>query len=129
MRFFLGTYRINGKRLPSPNMVVNFAAESHVDRSILGPVEFIKSNIHGTFCLLEAAKGNWQLFPGYMASKPAAHGNNHTSYQSEKPICRFLHVSTDEVYGSLSDTQAFSVRLRNMIPAAPIQPPKQPQII
>jgi dTDP-glucose 4,6-dehydratase len=61
--------------------VVNFAAESHVDRSILGPDAFIKTNIHGTFTLLEAAKAAWQ---------DVSKGQ------------RFLHVSTDEVYGSLA---------------------------
>ena len=60
--------------------VVNFAAESHVDRSILGPDAFINTNIQGTFALLEAAKAAW-------------------SPLSEE--VRFLHVSTDEVYGSL----------------------------
>ncbi|NOY16385.1 MAG: dTDP-glucose 4,6-dehydratase [Gammaproteobacteria bacterium] len=60
--------------------VVNFAAESHVDRSILGPEEFIKTNVNGTFTLLEAARNGWD--------------KDNTS-------CRFLHVSTDEVYGSL----------------------------
>jgi len=60
--------------------VVNFAAESHVDRSITGPEAFIKTNVHGTFTLLEAARNSWE---------------NDTS------ACRFLHVSTDEVYGSL----------------------------
>ncbi|NHZ69841.1 MAG: dTDP-glucose 4,6-dehydratase, partial [Thermotogales bacterium] len=60
--------------------IINFAAESHVDRSILGPEAFIKTNIHGTFTLLEAARKLWD--------------KDNTS-------CRFLHVSTDEVYGSL----------------------------
>jgi dTDP-glucose 4,6-dehydratase len=60
--------------------VVNFAAESHVDRSILGPEAFIKTNVHGTFTLLEAARKYWG---------------------DEQTACRFLHVSTDEVYGSL----------------------------
>jgi len=69
-------------------MVVNFAAESHVDRSILGPEAFIKTNVMGTFTLLEAARKHWQ---------------NDTS------ACRFLHVSTDEVYGSLGpDDPAFT---------------------
>ena len=68
--------------------VVHFAAESHVDRSILGPDAFIKTNIHGTFTLLEAAKDAWQ-----------------DTSQGQ----RFLHVSTDEVYGSLApDAPAFS---------------------
>jgi dTDP-glucose 4,6-dehydratase len=70
------------------SMVVNFAAESHVDRSILGPEAFIKTNVLGTFTLLEAARKHWQ---------------NDTS------ACRFLHVSTDEVYGSLEpDEPAFT---------------------
>ena len=60
--------------------VVHFAAESHVDRSILGPDAFIRTNVHGTFTLLEAAKAAWGDFAGGQ---------------------RFLHVSTDEVYGSL----------------------------
>lgn len=72
--------------------VVHFAAESHVDRSIVGPDEFIRTNIFGTFSLLEAARKNW-LEP---------EGANKSGY------CRFLHVSTDEVYGSLGDTGYFS---------------------
>ncbi|MDH3559591.1 MAG: dTDP-glucose 4,6-dehydratase [Gammaproteobacteria bacterium] len=68
--------------------VVNFAAESHVDRSILGPDAFIKANVQGTFALLEAAKSVWKDFT---------------------PAQRFLHVSTDEVYGSLApDEPAFT---------------------
>lgn len=68
-----------------PTIVVNFAAESHVDRSILGPAEFIQSNILGTFILLEVARENW---------------NN------DKNVL-FHHISTDEVYGSLGDTGYF----------------------
>lgn len=63
--------------------VVHFAAESHVDRSITGPAEFVQTNIVGTFTLLEAARAAW-LSDGKAAAS-----------------CRFLHVSTDEVYGSL----------------------------
>jgi dTDP-glucose 4,6-dehydratase len=70
--------------------VVHFAAESHVDRSIDGPGEFIKTNILGTFTLLEAARASW------LADGKAADGK------------RFLHVSTDEVYGSLGDTGYFT---------------------
>jgi dTDP-glucose 4,6-dehydratase len=69
-----------------PDVVVNFAAESHVDRSILGPGAFVETNINGTFTLLEAARKYF--------------GTNR-----EK---RFLHVSTDEVYGSLGPTGAFT---------------------
>ncbi len=75
-----------------PRAVVNFAAESHVDRSILGPGEFIQTNIVGTFNLLEAVRAYW----GGLDPKA-------------KTAFRFLHVSTDEVYGSLSKTDpAFS---------------------
>ncbi|MCI5189792.1 MAG: NAD-dependent epimerase/dehydratase family protein, partial [Candidatus Electrothrix sp. AS4_5] len=70
--------------------VVHFAAESHVDRSITGPAEFIRTNITGTFTLLEAAKKSWL-------------DNRLHSDQ-----CRFLHVSTDEVYGSLGATGYFT---------------------
>ena len=75
-----------------PRAVVHFAAESHVDRSIHGPAEFIRTNVQGTFTLLEAARALW-------ATLPAA----------DKAAFRFLHVSTDEVYGSLGrDDPAFS---------------------
>ena len=70
--------------------VVHFAAESHVDRSITGPAEFIQTNIFGTFTLLEAARKQW-LESG-----------------ADSRHCRFLHVSTDEVYGSLDDTGYFT---------------------
>jgi dTDP-glucose 4,6-dehydratase len=65
--------------------VVNFAAESHVDRSIHGPSDFIQTNVVGTFNLLEAVRAYWSDLP-----------------ETEKASFRFLHVSTDEVYGSLS---------------------------
>jgi dTDP-glucose 4,6-dehydratase len=70
--------------------VVNFAAESHVDRSIVDPADFLHTNILGTFTLLEAAKEFWLDAPSDVDKK------------------RFLHVSTDEVYGSLSDTGLFT---------------------
>lgn len=70
--------------------VVHFAAESHVDRSITGPAEFITTNVVGTFTLLETARKNW-LYEG------TGEGNH----------C-FLHVSTDEVYGSLGETGYFT---------------------
>ncbi|QYY32302.1 dTDP-glucose 4,6-dehydratase [Cupriavidus pinatubonensis] len=69
-----------------PRAVVHFAAESHVDRSIHGPGEFIQTNIVGTFTLLEAARTYWGAL-----EEPA------------KSAFRFLHVSTDEVFGSLSE--------------------------
>ncbi len=72
--------------------VVNFAAESHVDRSIHGPGDFIQTNVVGTFNLLEAVRAYWSELPDVAKSE-----------------FRFLHVSTDEVYGSLSPTDpAFS---------------------
>lgn len=75
-----------------PTAIINFAAESHVDRSIKGPREFIETNVMGTFTLLEAARHYWDGLPGV-----------------EKDDFRFLHVSTDEVYGTLAvDDPAFS---------------------
>ena len=70
-----------------PRAVLNFAAESHVDRSIHGPADFIQTNIVGTFNLLEAVRTYWSDLP-----------------VDEKAAFRFLHVSTDEVYGTLSAT-------------------------
>jgi dTDP-glucose 4,6-dehydratase len=67
-----------------PRAIVHFAAESHVDRSIHGPAAFVRTNVEGTFTLLEAARGWWGALPA-----------------AEKMAFRFLHVSTDEVYGSL----------------------------
>ncbi|OCZ92329.1 dTDP-glucose 4,6-dehydratase [Achromobacter xylosoxidans] len=75
-----------------PRAVINFAAESHVDRSILGPGEFIQTNIVGTFNLLEATRAYWAALPA-----------------PERAAFRFLHISTDEVYGSLQpEAAAFS---------------------
>jgi dTDP-glucose 4,6-dehydratase len=70
-----------------PRLIVNFAAESHVDRSIHGPEVFIQTNIVGTFRLIEAVREYWLALPDV-----------------EKTAFRFLHVSTDEVYGSLTIT-------------------------
>ena len=68
-----------------PRAIVHFAAESHVDRSIHGPGEFIQTNVVGTFTLLECARAYW-----------------NTLEEPQKKAFRFLHVSTDEVYGSLA---------------------------
>ena len=73
-----------------PRAIVNFAAESHVDRSIDGPAAFIQTNVVGTLVLLEAARDYWLTLTG-----------------RERADFRFLHVSTDEVYGSLSDNGYF----------------------
>src|SRR6266853_2111405 len=67
-----------------PRAIVHFAAESHVDRSIHGPDDFIRTNVNGTFCLLEAARSYWNSLA-----------------DADKIAFRFLHVSTDEVFGSL----------------------------
>ena len=74
-----------------PEAVVNFAAESHVDRSIDGPGEFIQTNVVGTFGLLEAVRHYWESLTGV-----------------ERNAFRFLHVSTDEVYGSLGPEGFFT---------------------
>jgi len=68
----------------APRAVLHFAAESHVDRSILGPAEFVQTNMVGTFTLLEAVRQYW-----------------HAQDEARRKAFRFLHVSTDEVYGSL----------------------------
>jgi dTDP-glucose 4,6-dehydratase len=68
-----------------PWAIVHFAAESHVDRSILGPAAFMQTNIEGTFQLLEAVREYWSELPA-----------------GQRDVFRFLHVSTDEVYGSLT---------------------------
>jgi dTDP-glucose 4,6-dehydratase len=74
--------------------VIHFAAESHVDNSISGPETFIKTNINGTFTLLEVARGQWMQEPFVKKSR----------YEH----ARFLHISTDEVYGSLGPTGLFT---------------------
>jgi dTDP-glucose 4,6-dehydratase len=75
-----------------PRAVLNFAAESHVDRSIVGPQAFVETNVLGTFNLLEAVRAYWNDLPA-----------------DERAAFRFLHVSTDEVYGSLQpDAPAFT---------------------
>lgn len=74
-----------------PQAILNFAAESHVDRSIDGPAAFVQTNVVGTLALLEAARDYWKSLQG-----------------AEREAFRFLHVSTDEVYGSLGDTGRFT---------------------
>jgi len=83
----IGDQELVGRLLAAhkPRAIVNFAAESHVDRSIHGPEDFVQTNIVGTFRLLEAARAHW----GGLSD-------------GEKSAFRFLHVSTDEVYGSLA---------------------------
>ena len=85
-----------------PRAVINFAAESHVDRSIHGPGEFIQTNVVGTFNLLEAVRGYWSAMP-----------------TEQKAAFRFLHVSTDEVYGSLEPTDPAFREDNNYEPNSP----------
>jgi len=88
-----------------PRAIVHFAAESHVDRSIEGPGEFIQTNVIGTFHLLQAARN---LHVDYLANAP-----------SMASSFRFLHVSTDEVYGSLNDTDPSFTELTAYAPNSP----------
>ncbi len=74
----------------APDAILHLAAESHVDRSIDGPAEFIRTNLVGTFALLQAARNYWEKLPA-----------------DRRDAFRFIHVSTDEVFGSLGDTGAF----------------------
>jgi len=85
-----------------PRAIVNFAAESHVDRSIHGPAEFIQTNIVGTFHLLEATRAYWNALD-----------------EVTKKAFRFLHVSTDEVYGSLSPTDPAFTETKQYEPNSP----------
>lgn len=85
-----------------PDAIINFAAETHVDRSIFSPQDFIQTNVLGTFQLLEASRHYWQKL----------------SPQKQQEF-RFLHVSTDEVYGSLSSTEP---AFREDTPYAPNSP-------
>ncbi len=85
-----------------PDIVMHLAAESHVDRSIDGPGDFIKTNIVGTFTLLEQSKNYWQSLEG-----------------DKKNNFRFLHVSTDEVYGDLEGTTDFFSEETSYDPSSP----------
>ena len=84
-----------------PSAVVNFAAESHVDRSIEGPAAFIETNVVGAWVVLESARNYWSDLPSM-----------------EKDSFRFLQISTDEVYGSLGESGAFT----ELTPMAPNSP-------
>jgi len=90
----LGEYR--------PRAIVHFAAESHVDRSIHGPGTFIKTNVDGTFTLLEAARAHWSGLNG-----------------TEREAFRFHHVSTDEVYGSLGPSDPPFAETKTYEPNSP----------
>jgi dTDP-glucose 4,6-dehydratase len=85
-----------------PRAIINFAAESHVDRSIHGPEDFVQTNIVGTFRLLEAARNYWNGLDG-----------------QAKRNFRFVHVSTDEVYGSLANDEPAFTEARAYQPNSP----------
>jgi len=85
-----------------PRAVINFAAESHVDRSIHGPEDFIQTNVVGTMRLLQSVRAYWQSLPSTTQSG-----------------FRFLHVSTDEVYGSLAPTDAAFAETHKIEPNSP----------
>ena len=85
-----------------PRAIVNFAAETHVDRSIHGPAAFIETNVVGTFGLLDATRAWWTALT-----------------KAERESFRFVHVSTDEVYGSLSPADP---AFRETTPYAPNSP-------
>ena len=85
-----------------PEAIVHFAAESHVDRSIASPDAFIRTNVNGTFTLLEAARRHWETLQG-----------------EERERFRFLHVSTDEVYGSLGPRDAAFTERTPFAPNSP----------
>lgn len=100
----IGDTRLTEKLLAEhrPRAIVNFAAESHVDRSIHGPEDFIQTNIVGTFHLLEAVRAYWSALAG-----------------TEKAAFRFLHVSTDEVYGSLAKGEPAFTETHRYAPNSP----------
>jgi len=86
VEFIFNEYDIQG--------VIHFAAESHVDNSIKNPESFIKTNVNGTFTLIDVAKNHWM-------EKPFVY--RHSALDTESKPARFHHISTDEVYGTLSD--------------------------
>ena len=85
-----------------PRAIINFAAESHVDRSITGPQDFIQTNIVGTFNLLESTRTYWNNLP-----------------EADKQKFRFIHISTDEVYGSLGPTDPAFKETNPYLPNSP----------
>ena len=116
-----------------PRAVVNFAAESHVDRSIHGPGEFIQTNIVGTFNLLEAVRGYWRQLPQENMDRFVPRDDVGTSSAAQKFVIasearqsmvtqegfRFLHVSTDEVYGSFAKGDAAFTEAHRYEPNSP----------
>src|SRR5207248_9086318 len=88
-----------------PRAIVHFAAESHVDRSIAGPAEFVQTNVVGTWALLEEARAYWDT-------------------RGRDAEFRFLHVSTDEVYGSLGPNDPAFTEETPYAPNSPYAAPK-----
>jgi dTDP-D-glucose 4,6-dehydratase len=95
-----------------PDAVMHLAAESHVDRSIDGPGDFVHTNVTGTFVLLEAARAYFATLQGEKRAK-----------------FRFHHISTDEVFGALAMATRRSTSTRRMIRAARIRPARRPRTI
>src|SRR5271157_5847582 len=85
-----------------PHAIVHFAAESHVDRSIHGPDDFVQTNVNGTFSLLEETRAYWSALP-----------------EADRRAFRFLHVSTDEVYGSLGPNDSAFTETTPYAPNSP----------
>src|SRR5882724_5605569 len=85
-----------------PRAILHFAAESHVDRSIHGPDDFVRTNVNGTFSLLEETRAYWTEMPAH-----------------EQAAFRFLHVSTDEVFGSLGANDPPFTELNAYAPNSP----------
>jgi dTDP-glucose 4,6-dehydratase len=100
----IGNSKLVGRLLREhrPRAVLNFAAESHVDRSIHGPEQFIQTNVVGTFRLLDTLRPWWAQLP-----------------DAERSAFRFLHVSTDEVYGSLGPKEPAFAESRRYEPNSP----------
>ena len=96
------TFVADAIRRHQPRAIVNFAAESHVDRSIHGPAEFVQTNIVGTFVLLDVARTYWATLP-----------------ETQRAEFRFLHVSTDEVYGTLAPGDAAFTEVTRYEPNSP----------
>ena len=95
-----------------PDIVMHLAAESHVDRSIDGPMQFIQTNVVGTATMLEAARNYFQSLG-----------------EKEKSRFRFHHISTDEVYGDLEGPGTSSGRPRRTLPLRPIRRARRPATI
>lgn len=102
-----------------PHFVMHLAAESHVDRSIAGPFEFVHTNIVGTSVMLECARDYWEHLPSLddamdwkvtssLSVTKEKGGSREASHLVSKQNFRFHHISTDEVYGSLGETGLFS---------------------